>query len=407
MHAPGLRCGIPCAISFATGENAMPNRPLTRTGLCAALVFATIAPAAARAAQSAPAELVYFGSYNEKIVGARFDPTTGTLQTIGPVAGNLRPTWGIALPHKHVVFFNEQVGPTPDAPGGIQAYRVATKTGQLTKISDVRAGTSGTTFLHYDAVSHSLLAANYAGGALARFPVHRDGSLGELTSLTKFSGTGPNRRQASAHAHGVSIDPSRHWVLVTDLGSDMIWVLPFDGKSGAVGAYDPAALQHFHAAAGSGPRHMEWNPKRPILYVINELTARVDSFAWDAAKGQLKLIQSLLTDLADFKGEPSASEIAVSPDGRFVYVGNRSDSTIVVHRVEPADGTLTQIQRVASGGKMPWHFTLHASGRWMLVANRASDSVNVLARDRATGLLKDSGNSLSTPSPSGAVLAGY
>jgi 6-phosphogluconolactonase len=61
---------------------------------------------------------------------------------------------------------------------------------------------------------------------------------------------------------------------------------------------------------------------------------------------------------------------------------------------------------VSTGGKMPWHFALHGSGRWVLVANRDSNAVNVLARDPRSGLLRDTGKALTTNQPVHVVFTG-
>lgn len=375
------------------------RRALLGASLCLAL-------ASGAQAQKPNGQLVYIGMHGDKITAARFDSAKGTLESIGPVAGNARPTWGLRLPGQPVIFFNEEAGNGGDAQGGVQAYRVNTATGALDKISDVRAGGGGTTHLWYDAPSRTMLVANYGGGSLATIPVGADGTLGAVASLTKFIGSGPHKRQGSPHAHGVSVDPSGKWALVSDLGSDRVWVLPFDRKTGKVGAYDATSPQHYVAPFGTGPRHMAWSPVRPVLYVADELTADVDTLAWDAAKGRLTLVQSLSTNADGFKGEASASEVAVSRDGRFVYVANRGDSMVVVHKVDPKTGALTRIQRQPSGGSLPWHITLDGTGRWLLAANRDSNRVNVLAVNPATGMLSDSGHSLETKQPVHVLMSG-
>lgn len=89
----------------------------------------------------------------------------------------------------------------------------------------------------------------------------------------------------------------------------------------------------------------------------------------------------------------SGAEIAVSGDGHFVYVANRGENQIVVYRVA-ASGTLSEIQRVASDGSKPWSFGIDTTGRWLVVANQESGTVNVLAIDRKSGLLKSAGRSV-------------
>lgn len=351
-------------------------------------------------------ELVYIGMHGGKIHAARFNAGTGDIVMIGPVADNKRPTWGLRHPTLPVIYFNEEAGNDATAPGGVQAFRVDRKTGALARISDVRAGGGGTTHLWLDRPSRTLFAVNYGGGTMATIPVNADGSLGEVTSLTRFEGAGPNKRQASAHPHGVSVDPSGHWVLVSDLGSDRIWILPFDRKAGKVGAFDKASPTHFVMPAGSGPRHMAWHPSGRFLYLVEELTANVDLFGFNPVSGRLTKLQSLSTDDPSFTGDRSAAEVAVSKDGRFVYTCNRGDHMIVVHAVDRGTGILTQIQRISSGGRRPWHFAIHPNGKWMLVANRDTNAVSVLSIDRHTGKLAATGKALETPSPVHVLLSG-
>ena len=147
---------------------------------------------------SAPkGELVYLGMHGAKIHAARLDTKTGTLALIGPVAENKRPTWGLRHPKLPVIYFNEEAGNDGKGEGGVMAFRVDVKTGALTKISDVRAGGGGTTHLWLDQPSMTLFAVNYGGGSMATIPVNADGSLGEVTSLTRFEGSGPINDKAA------------------------------------------------------------------------------------------------------------------------------------------------------------------------------------------------------------------
>src|SRR5207244_561373 len=50
------------------------------------------------------ADLVYIGSQARQLQALRFDPATGGLAPIGPVADNLRPTWTLAHPTLPVLY---------------------------------------------------------------------------------------------------------------------------------------------------------------------------------------------------------------------------------------------------------------------------------------------------------------
>jgi 6-phosphogluconolactonase len=131
-----------------------------------------------------------------------------------------------------------------------------------------------------------------------------------------------------------------------------------------------------------------------FAYLVTELSADVLVFRWDAQKGRLTLAQSLPISTAVFASVKSGAEITVSGDGHFVYVDNRGENQIVVYRVDAASGTLSEIQRVASDGSKPWSFGIDTTGRWLVVANQESGTVNVLAIDRKSGLLKSTGHSV-------------
>jgi 6-phosphogluconolactonase len=355
---------------------------------------ACIALGATTALASPARDLVYIGMHGSEITAARFDATHGTLSKIGPVASVARPTWAVAHPTLPILYsVNEQ------ANGTVLAFTVNPVTGALTKLSEVDSGGGGTTNLWLDRPSMTLLAANYGGGSVSTLPIRADGSLATLTSTNKATGSGPSRRQQSPHAHSVTIDPSGTFALVADLGADRIFVYPFDRATHALGTDDTAHSRHFVAAPGSGPRHMAFHPGGRFLYLLNELTAEIQAFAWDATRGRLTLVETLSTNSPGFSGEASAAEVAVSQDGRFVYASNRGESTLLAYRVNRTTGRLTLIQRLSAEGELPWSFALHRSGHWMLVANERTNTVNVFRITPATGRLSATTHSIETTKP--------
>ena len=72
---------------------------------------------------------------------------------------------------------------------------------------------------------------------------------------------------------------------------------------------------------------------------------------------------------------------------RFAYAADRFDDIIVTFSISPGDGKLTLLDRTPCGGKVPRDLTLDPSGRWLLVANQASDNISLLSRDGRSGKL--------------------
>ncbi len=342
------------------------------------------------------AKLAYVGMDGSQIRALRFDAGSGRLTMIGPVADVPRSRWAVAHPQLPVMYATSD---SSTGDGSVIAFAVDRITGALTKLSEVSAGGKGTTHLWLDAPSMTLLAANFGGGSTSSISINRDGKLGALVSTIKATGSGPHRRQASPHAHGVSIDPSGRYALVPDLGADRVFVYRFDRTAHTLSPDNGAHPRSFVVPPGSGPHHLEFGLNGRFAYLLNELTADVMTLRWDQQQGFLTLVQTVPISSPAFQGTKSGSEIAVSRDGRFVYVSNRGENTLLVYRVNADSGELSLVQRTSCGGKLPWTFALHASGAWMLVANKGSNQVNVFRVDPASGMLSNTGQSVDTPDP--------
>ncbi|WP_196221828.1 lactonase family protein [Sphingobium sp. CAP-1] len=375
------------------------NRRMTRrcvaTAALAAMALSSLPLLAAPAREVG----VYVGTHGSDIQYGRFDQRTGALVMTGAIANVPRPTWTIRHPRLPILYSVNEEGNDGAKNGSIFAFRINARDGSLTRLNEVDAQGGGTTYLALDALSNTLIAANYGGGSVATFPILKDGSIGPAVSVVAAAGSGPHRRQTKPHAHSVMVDPSGRFLIAADLGADRLFVYPFDGKRHAILPDQPGQDRHFIAQPGSGPRHIAFHPRGHFLYLINELTAQVQAFSWDATVGRLALVQTISTNAPDHQGDSSASEILVSRDGRFLYAGNRGENSLLVYAIDRKRGTLSPVQRVASGGNVPWGFAFDPSGHWLLVANEKSDRVNIFAVDRRTGRLRDSGQSASLPKP--------
>jgi 6-phosphogluconolactonase len=62
-------------------------------------------------------------------------------------------------------------------------------------------------------------------------------------------------------------------------------------------------------------------PNGRFAYLITETTATIGTYAVDPPSGTLKELQ--FVDTNDYKEQPAASDIHVTPDGRFLYGAER------------------------------------------------------------------------------------
>jgi 6-phosphogluconolactonase len=138
---------------------------------------------------------------------------------------------------------------------------------------------------------------------------------------------------------------------------------------------------------GAGPRHIAFHPNGKWLYVINELDSTVTALGYDSKAGTLKLIETVSTLPAGTKVENITGEIAVHPNGKFLYGSNRGHDTMAIFEIDPKTGRLTSIGHHPAGGRTPRNFNIDPSGKFLLSANMDSDSITVHQIDPATGKL--------------------
>src|SRR5208337_5046655 len=100
-----------------------------------------------------------------------------------------------------------------------------------------------------------------------------------------------------------------------------------------------------------------------------------------------------------FSGRNDAAEIAVHPDGKWLFASNRGHDTIAVFAVDAANGTLRPAGDFPTGGKEPRHFAIDPTGRFLLAENQLSNSIVIFRIDPATGALTQVSRIEGIPSP--------
>lgn len=240
--------------------------------------------------------------------------------------------------------------------------------------------------LTVDHTGRTLLLTNYHSGIVAALPINADGSLGPARTLIQHRGSSVNRdRQSSPHAHSITVSPDNRYALVCDLGLDQILTYRLDPTKAKL---TPAEPPFVATAPGSGPRHFAFSPDGRRAFVVSEMGGTVTSYAYDAATGSLRSLDTQSTLRTDFHGENKSAAIRVHPNGRFVYASNRGPDDIAVFAIDSDSGRLTRIENVPSGGKGPRDFALSKDGAWLVAANQDTNSLTAFSVSPDTGRLK-------------------
>lgn len=345
--------------------------------------------------------LVYVGTYTRApsvgIYVGRFSKT-GKITPIGVAAETPNPTFLTVHPNHKVLYAANEISLYEGQPAGsASAFSIDPASGKLTLLDKVSTKGPGPCHVSVDKSAKWLYVANYGGGSVASLPIKSDGSLSEAAAFFQHEGSSANpRRQAGPHAHEATVSPDNHFVLVADLGLDKILAYRIDPAKGGLTPNDPPFTT---VAPGSGPRHVVFSGNGKYVYAVNEMLSTVTAFHYDAAHGTLAEMQTLSTLPQGYTRNNSTAEIAVHPNGQFLYASNRGDDSIAVFRIDAASGKLTALDRVPTKGKTPRNFAIDPSGSFLLAANQDSASVVVFKIDTKTGALTPTGDTWEVPSP--------
>ena len=100
-----------------------------------------------------------------------------------------------------------------------------------------------------------------------------------------------------------------------------------------------------------------------------------------------------------YSGRNDAAEIAIHPNGKWLFASNRGHDSIAVFAIEPQKGTLTPAGHYPTGGKEPRHFALDPTGQFLLAENQNSNSIVTFRINQATGGLTQVSALDGVPSP--------
>jgi 6-phosphogluconolactonase len=359
--------------------------------------FATIAAAVFATATTTSAEeyWVYLGTYtgqngSKGIYRTRFDAATGKLGAAELAAEMGSPSFLAIHPNGKFLY---AVGEGNGKDGGpVVAFALDAKTGTLTRLNEGMSGGPGPCHISIHPKGTHAIVANYGGGSTAVFSLGADGKITDRTAFVQHEGSGPNKeRQEKAHAHCSFFDRTGTRAMTVDLGLDKVKVFAFDAARGTLA--DESA-EDIATPPGSGPRHIAIASDGKFAYVCGELDSTVNVIEFTNGAG--KVVQSLSTLPKPTPGN-STAECILSPDGKFVYVSNRVGDSIAVFKVN-ADRKLAAAGHITGDIKIPRNFNIDPSGKWMLIASQDGGKIGVWELDSATGLGKETGNTIAVKS---------
>ncbi|KAL0931521.1 uncharacterized protein CTRU02_214256 [Colletotrichum truncatum] len=255
-------------------------------------------------------------------------------------------------------------------------------------------GYGGVVSIEFNADKTRLVGTSFTDGTIDVWDTSSATELKLIKQLKSNDPVGPNtERQGTNHAHQAILDPSGRFFAVNDLGSDTVVIIDSKDDLFEITSHNRVPTP------GCGPRHGVWYPAKAekathYLLVCEMLNlVQVFSVSYNDTGVAFTRTQELSTygpnPPADGKG--AAAEIAVTGDGKHVYVSNRltgQDTDSIAHfkvkqtaatggspcSAAPGGIELEFVDSISSGGLFPRHFSLSKDEKTLLVGNQNGTS---------------------------------
>jgi 6-phosphogluconolactonase (cycloisomerase 2 family) len=336
-----------------------------------------------------PQKTVLYASVGPELTQYDLDVENATISRRGAVAlpANVHYAWPHAS-RQHLYVASSDSASGIGGPVGhrhnVSAFRIDPATGALTPHGDPIALPTRPIHMTSDIPSQNLLVAFSNPSGVRVYRVNADGTPGAEVAQQEPIDPG-------IYGHQVRVSPD-----------DRLAILVTRGHDAAGGnAEQPGALKVFHyrdglltnevsvapgGGYGFGPRHLDFHPAKPWVYVSLERQNRLDMFALqgEALTAAPLFSKGTLAEPGNIRGRQAAGTVHVHPNGRFVYVANRASSTVevegrrvfaggentlAVYAIDPATGEPSPIQHVDTRGIHCRTFHIDPSGQVLVAAH--------------------------------------
>jgi 6-phosphogluconolactonase len=229
----------------------------------------------------------------------------------------------------------------------------------------------------------ALVAYNNPSGVT----VHRinpDGTVGEEVKQAAEPDGG-------IFGHQIRTTPDNDAAILVTRGNDAAGGKPEDPGALKVYSFKDGQLTNRASVApgggyGFGPRHLDFHPSLPLVYVSRERENKLDVYRLTGGtlEPQPLFVKDTLAEPGNIRSRQAACTVHVHPNGRHLYLSNRAfdtiafegkkifpggENNIAVFAIDAATGEPTLIQNEDVRGIYPRTFALDPSGRMLAIAN--------------------------------------
>src|SRR5262249_8919257 len=266
-------------------------------------------------------------------------------------------------------------------------FRIDPASGALTPHGEPRSLPSRPIHTSVDRSGEYLFTAYNDPSNVTVHRINRDGTLGDEVSQ-------PGKLDCGIYGHQVRATPGNKTVIFVARGNNAAGGKAEDPGGLKLFGFKDGVLSNMAAIApgpglGFGPRHLDFHPTQPWVYVSVERQNKLYAYKLDgdgALAHEPMFIKETLADPAQARPSQGAGPIHVHPNGRFVYLTNRNaglvdfegkkvsnggENNVAVFAIDQQTGEPKQIQTIDGVGNHLRTFGIDPQARLLVAATIA------------------------------------
>lgn len=341
-------------------------------------------------------EKYLIGTYTRRISKGVYqlelDTDNQKLQHLQFVGEAIDPTYVAESNAKRIYAITKVKGDDGNVTGGFKEWDGSSEDFPLADIAAIHDQETSPAYIAVDETRHLVFTANYHAGTICTYKIGDDGSITRADRIMDKGTLGFRpEQQDGPHPHYINLTPDNR-VVAVDLGVDKVFIYDLDNN----GKLTP--VSELQMEDGYGPRHIAFDEKKGVAYLVGELSSNLAVLDYDEQAGKLSLRSISSTIPEDWTTHNGAAAIRVSKDGRFVYVSNRGNNTIAVFSSDEK-GDVRLVQRISTEGDFPRDFNFSDDESFVICVNQNSDNGTLYTRDAENGKLTMVQKDVQVPEP--------
>lgn len=287
---------------------------------------------------------------------------------------------------------------------GVEAFEITEDLGlkmiNMASINGMRG-----CYISTDYSDKYMFVAGYHDGKITVLSLNDDGSIGAITDEVFHQGMGSiSERTSRPHVRCVKMTRDNKYLCATDSGIDHVKIYKFDKENGKIKLVDAVRCEQ-----ESGPKYIKFTKNGKFAYIINEINNSIVTYSYEDIDGrpEFEKIQKIST-LNDYHAPDSAAcAMKFSADGKYLFCSNAGDNSVGVFEINEKTGELKRKFVLPISGDYPKDIAVFPDNKHLISLNHQSGTMTFFNVDLEKNIIVMNGKELPVKEGNTITLLGF